>query len=85
MSYRLEWKPRALKDTERLDGKTRQRVLSAVERLGETGQGDVTKLTSVHPPEYRLRAGDWRIRYALDPAAQVLTVLRVLPRDQAYR
>lgn len=55
MSYGLEWKPRALKDAERLDAK------------------------------YRLRVGNWRVRYALDPDAKVLTVLRVLPRGQAYR
>jgi mRNA interferase RelE/StbE len=85
VSYRLEWKPRALKDAEKLDHKTRGRVLAAMERLAETGHGDVTKLTDVNPPEYRLRVGDWRIRYGLDPAARVLTVLRVLPRGEAYR
>jgi mRNA interferase RelE/StbE len=85
VSYRLEWKPRALRDAERLDGKTRQRVVAALERLAETGNGDVTKLTDVHPPEYRLRVGDWRVRYGLDPADRVLTVLRVLPRGEAYR
>lgn len=85
MSYRLEWKPRALNDAERLDRKTSRRVLVALERLTETGHGDVTKLTDVNPPEYRLRVGDWRVRYSLDPAARVLTVLRVLPRGEAYR
>jgi mRNA interferase RelE/StbE len=85
MSYRLEWKPRALKDAEKLDQKARERVLAALERLAETGHGDVTKLTDVNPAEYRLRAGDWRARYGLDPAARVITVLRVLPRGEAYR
>lgn len=37
MSYRLEWKPRALKDAEKLDRRTRGRVLVALERLAETG------------------------------------------------
>jgi mRNA interferase RelE/StbE len=66
MSYRLEWKPRALKDLEKLDHQTRMRVLAAMERLAEAGYGDVTRLTGVNPPEYRLRIGDWRVRYALD-------------------
>jgi mRNA interferase RelE/StbE len=85
MSYRLEWKPRAVKDAEKLDRKTRQRVLAALERLAETGHGDVAKLIDVDPPEYRLRVGDCRVRYGLDPAARVITVLRVLPRGDAYR
>lgn len=62
MSYRLEWKPRALKDAEKLDRMATERVLAALERLAETGHGDVTKLTDMQPPEYRLRVGDWRIR-----------------------
>ena len=85
MTYRIEWKPRALKDAEKLDHRTRERVLAALERLAETGHGDVTKLTDVNPPEYRLRVGDWRVRYGLDPTARILTVLRVLPRGKAYR
>jgi mRNA interferase RelE/StbE len=85
MSYRLEWKSRALKDAEKLDRKTRERVLAALERLAETGHGDITKLADVNPPEYRLRVGAYRVRYGLDPTARVLTVLRVLPRGEAYR
>ncbi len=85
MNYRVEWKPRALKQAATLDRKQRERVFAAVERLATTGQGDVSKLTDVHPPEYRLRVGDWRVRYHLDPAAWTLIVLRVLPRGEAYR
>jgi mRNA interferase RelE/StbE len=66
MSFRLEWKPRALKDAEKLDRKARERVLAVLERLAETGHGDVVRLTDVNPPEYRLRVGDWRVRYGLD-------------------
>jgi mRNA-degrading endonuclease RelE of RelBE toxin-antitoxin system len=57
----------ALKDAEKLDHKTRERVLAALQRLAETGHGDVTKLKDVSPPEYRLRVGDCRVRYGLDP------------------
>jgi mRNA interferase RelE/StbE len=85
VTYRVEWKPRALKDADKLDHKTRERVLAALERLAETGHGAVTKLTDVNPPEYRLQVGDWRVRYGLDPTARILTVLRVLPRGKAYR
>jgi mRNA interferase RelE/StbE len=83
---KIEWQPRAVKDLSRLDKRMQQRILSAVERLAESGYGDVTKLTDVNPPEYRLRVGDWRVRFALTEAPEsMLMVLRVLPRNEAYR
>ena len=54
-------------------------------RLAETNQGDVTRLQGVTPPEWRLRIGDWRVRFAYDFGAQTITVLRVFPRGRAYR
>ncbi len=38
--------------------------------------GDVRALTGV-PGEFRLRVGDWRVRYELDTEAEQLLVLRV--------
>src|ERR1044071_6953668 len=51
----------------------------------QTQRGDVVRLTDVEPPEFRLRVGDWRVRFRIDRAAATLILLRVLPRDQAYR
>lgn len=83
--YRIAWKPRALKDAGRLDRRVRERIIAAVERLAEAGEGETTKLTDVKPPEYRLRVGDYRVRFARSDAEQTITVLRVLPRGEAYR
>ncbi len=47
-------------------------------------RGDVRALTG-SPGEFRLRVGDWRVRYELDIEAELLIVLRVLPRGRAYR
>jgi mRNA-degrading endonuclease RelE of RelBE toxin-antitoxin system len=60
------------------------RILDALTRLVETGQGDVTRLQGV-ADEWRLRAGDWRVRFRYDYPARTLEVLRILPRGQAYR
>lgn len=76
---------RARRELNRLAPEVARRVVQAVERLAQTGQGDMTRLTDVKRAEYRLRIGDWRVRYTLDPAAGVLTVLRILPRGEAYR
>ena len=57
---------------------------AALETLVETGRGDVVRLKGLEPAEYRLRVGDWRVRFAQDPASGGITVLRVLPRGRAY-
>ena len=50
-----------------------------------TGEGDVVRLVDVEPPEYRLRVGDWRVRFAREDEHRLLHVLRVMPRGKAYR
>jgi mRNA interferase RelE/StbE len=69
----------------RLDPPVQLRVVEAVEQFCQTGHGDVVRLVQVTPPEYRLRVGDWRVRFARDEERRVLYVLRVLPRGKAYR
>ena len=48
----------------RLDRATRLRVAAAVQRLVLTNAGNLEKLKGVDPPEYRLRAEDWRVRFS---------------------
>jgi len=81
----VRWLPRARRDLKRLDPPVQRRVVDAVSHFARTGEGDVVRLTDVKPPEYRLRVGDWRIRFARDEERPLLHVLRVLPRDKAYR
>jgi mRNA interferase RelE/StbE len=84
VNTRLVWTDRSLDDLRRLDAQTRDRVLAAVERLAATGQGDVRRLEGPER-EWRLRVGDWRVRFAYEPDRQEMTVLRVLPRGRTYR
>jgi mRNA-degrading endonuclease RelE of RelBE toxin-antitoxin system len=87
----------ALRDLDRLDNQVAQRVLRAIQRLVDTGQGDVIQLQA-SGGERRLRVGDWRVRFltrlesrpAPPPAtgtveARVFEIVRVLPRGRAYR
>jgi mRNA-degrading endonuclease RelE of RelBE toxin-antitoxin system len=69
----------------RLDPPAQRRVVDAVDHFARTGEGDVTRLIDVAPPEFRLRVGDWRIRFARDDEHRWLDVLRVVPRGKAYR
>jgi mRNA interferase RelE/StbE len=68
-----------------LERQVRQRISEALDRYAADEHGDVLRLTDVEPPEWRLRVGDWRVRFRLDFEARILYVLRVLPRDKAYR
>jgi mRNA-degrading endonuclease RelE of RelBE toxin-antitoxin system len=82
---RLTWSSRALRDSDRLEPKARARIVAALERYAETRHGDVTKLAGIDPPEYRLRVGPWRVRFAWDQATSVVTVLHIFTRSQGYK
>ncbi|MCX6623583.1 MAG: type II toxin-antitoxin system RelE/ParE family toxin [Acidobacteria bacterium] len=79
----IEWTGTAMEDMTAVDRGIARRVRQAVERFAETGAGDVRRLQGIHPPEYRLRVGDWRIRFHL--AGETVQVLRVRNRREAYR
>jgi mRNA-degrading endonuclease RelE of RelBE toxin-antitoxin system len=74
----------AQRDLRRLDRPVATRILDALARLADTGQGDVARLQGVSD-EWRLRVGDWCVRLRYDHTTRTLVVLRTLPRGQAYR
>lgn len=66
-----------------LDKAVGRRVKQSVERFAQTGAGSVKKLHGIEPPEYRLRVGDYRVRFELK--GETLIVLRVRNRKDVYR
>ena len=80
----IEWTDASLEDMAALDKGIARRVKQAVERFAETGAGNVKKLQGIAPPEYRLRVGDYRVRFELD-GETIIRVLRVRNRREAYR
>ncbi|MGH2364391.1 MAG: type II toxin-antitoxin system RelE family toxin [Chloroflexota bacterium] len=85
MSWTVVWTRPAVDDLRRLDRSAAERVRRAVRRLAEEHSGDVTRLQGVVPPEWRLRVGDWRVRFGYDFEAQTIQILRVRHRREAYR
>ena len=82
---RYEISPTAMRDIERLDAEDRRRVFDALDRLvADQPRGDVRKLEGTSD-EWRLRVGRLRVRFTPGPRAGLISVLRVLPRDRAYR
>lgn len=73
----------ARRDFKRVDPPVQRRIVESLDRLvADPPAGDVIKLAG-SDDEWRLRVGDWRVRFTRE--AGTVYVLRVLPRDRAYR
>jgi mRNA interferase RelE/StbE len=67
----------------RIDRIVAMRILLALTRLAESGDGDIKTLEGFDPPQMRLRVGDYRIRFfRVDGTFHVLAVSH---RSDAYR
>jgi mRNA-degrading endonuclease RelE of RelBE toxin-antitoxin system len=76
------WHSSTREQLRRVDRETAMRILMALTRYAETGEGDVKALEGKFTGTHRLRIGDWRIRF---PRAQwAIPVLAVENRGQAY-
>jgi mRNA interferase RelE/StbE len=84
VAWTLQWSARALKDLARLDRSIRERIVTAVERLADTGEGDVRRLHGRDRDVFRLRVGEWRVLFTILDGLVVL-IARVHPRGSAYR
>lgn len=80
--YALQFKPRVEKDLRALPRDDRERVLTAIAHLCEGLQGDVKRLSDFSP-QYRLRAGKYRVLFEV--VQNTIMIYRVLHRREAYR
>jgi len=80
---RIVWTAQAKADLRAIDQQTALRILHLVARFLATGEGDVKRLQDIEPPEFRLRAGDYRLRF--HNLQDSILVLAVKHRRDAYR
>jgi len=78
----VQFLPAALRDFDRLDRITQQRVIAALGRYAATGHGDVKRLQG-RVRDFRLRAGKWRVFFDLDTPGAIV-VIGIDNRGQAY-
>lgn len=80
--YRLVISQRFRRDLRKLDAQSHRRVLEMLERLQENPyQG--SKLTGVEIGQWRVRVGDYRIRY--DVEGEQVLLYRVRHRREIYQ
>lgn len=80
--YRLIIAPGFTRDLRRLDRQLQPRILEALAKL-ETNPYEGEKVVAAVTGTWRLRVGDWRIRY--DIVGEEVHVLRVRHRREVYR
>ncbi len=74
----------AWKEIKRLDRKTRERILKALNRYAEEGYGDIRKIEG--SDEFALRVGEWRIFFKMPKQeAEAIQFSAVRPRGTAYK
>lgn len=82
MPQLVEWTSDFQEELKQIDQKTALRILQAIARLAIHREGDVKKLQGVHPPEYRLRVGEYRVLFRKKDRG--LLVYAVSTRQGAY-
>ena len=83
MAKKIEWTEMARGDVRRIDRETAMRILEGLSRFLFTEEGDVKLLQDSDPREYRLRVGDYRVRF--HDLGDTLQILSVRHRREAYR
>jgi mRNA-degrading endonuclease RelE of RelBE toxin-antitoxin system len=83
MAKKIVWSDRAKANLRAIEQATALRILHALARVIATGEGDVKRLRDVEPPQFRLRVGEYRVRFRdLDNSIEILSVKH---RREAYR
>ena len=61
-----------------------QRVHEAIEQLSRNPRPNGVKKLKGEVDFYRIRVGNYRILYEIDEAAKLISIERVMPRQNAY-
>ena len=79
----VAWTDQAKADLRAIDQPTALRILHALAHFVATGEGDVKRLQDIEPPEFRLRVGDYRLRF--HDLGDSLYITAVKHRREVYR
>jgi mRNA interferase RelE/StbE len=80
---RFVWPESVRSELRGIDQPAARRILTALTRYGESGEGDVKALTGEWLGFTRLRVGDYRVIFSA--GLNEITVVRVRHRSDVYR
>jgi len=84
-TYRIEWKPSALRELKRLDRQIIPRVINAIEALATNPFPSGARKLHGGEVTYRLRVGSYRVVYEVYSDHLLIEIARVRHRRDAYR
>ena len=85
--YEIILKPSAMKDMDKLSRYDAKMILDVMEESLEgepakESKSRIKRLRGITDPDYRLRAGDYRVFYSIDNAVGQVNVLRILHKEE---
>ena len=83
--YEILLEHRAEKDLRRLTAEIFRRVIAAIEALADDPRPEGCRKLIGSDNYWRIRVGDYRVLYEIDDENQVVRVMRVRHRREAYR
>ena len=81
MKYKIEFKPRALKDLRSINADDARKILVKIRAMENNLAGNVKRLTNFES-QYRLRVGNYRV--LLDVESNNIIIYCVKHRREAY-
>ena len=82
MKYKVELKPKAIKDLKSIPKADGKRIVEKLQLLEDNLKGDIKRLTN-YTPEYRMRVGYWRILFEVEE--EKIIIYRIRHRKEAYK
>jgi len=83
VSYQVLLTPRAMRDIRRLQPELQQRLLKAIAALGDNPRPQGCEKVR-GSDEWRIRVGDYRVRYRIDDSQHQVIVTRIGHRNEIY-
>lgn len=79
---KIEFKKSAVKDLDKIEKKGALIILDKIKKMEDGLSGNIKKLTNF-TPEYRLRAGNYRILFEIE--TNKIVIYRIKHRKESYR
>jgi mRNA interferase RelE/StbE len=85
LDYRVELKPAAKRQAERLPHPIQAALSGLVVRLQSDPRFRGVRPVKAIPGSLRARLGDYRVIFEVDDARRLVTITRIARRDKAYK